>query len=88
MMLFDEVGIVVGVVEMYCRGMLVIGCPAVSVTVATSVVVTFCEALTGPEGGVVEPAVDRTIEAGGHGLKKPAVLEACELTALMVVEPG
>ncbi len=48
----------------------------------------FWERVTGPVGGPDAPSSASEIEVGGHVEKKPAVLEASELEALMMVAPG
>jgi len=78
-------GIVVGVVDTYCRLSPVSGDPFVSTAVTASgwVKLWFTVTLCVPPGGTLNE-----IEAGGHVEKNPAELPAFATLALIVVEPG
>ena len=81
-------GIVMGLVETNSSGRLVMGWPIVSVTVTTRFCVVFWFTDTGVVGAVVDPGMLSVMVLGGQVEKKPTELEACEIAALMSVEPG
>ena len=81
-------GMVMGLVETNSSGRLVMGLLLVSVTVTTRFWVVFRLTEMAEVGAVVEPTALSTMVFGGQVEKKPTELEACEMAALISVEPG